>query len=52
MAKKTIRCPECNNRVAYVKQSTGEGVCHVCGVIEKAEIDRQRKEQANKKEGA
>jgi phage FluMu protein Com len=41
----SIRCPHCNKRVAYVKVGTGEGICHTCGLVEKAEIDRQKKEQ-------
>lgn len=48
--KKGIRCPNCNCRVAYVKVSTGDGVCHTCGLIPKEEINKQKKAQGLKTE--
>lgn len=46
-----IRCPLCNRKINYIKITTGEGVCSMCGVIDRIEMDRQKKEQlAQRKE--
>lgn len=44
----SLRCPLCNRKINYVKVTTGEGVCSQCGMIDKIEMDRQKKEQLAK----
>ena len=39
-----VRCPKCNNRISYIRITSGEGVCHQCGVISVKDTQQAREE--------
>lgn len=43
-----LRCPNCNRKFAYIKVSTGDAVCHLCGITPKADVDKMRLDNKDK----
>lgn len=45
----SLRCPDCNRQLGYIRMRTGEGICQVCGrIMTPAEVKAQKEEQKAK----